>query len=337
MKTDVLLLCDVFERFINVCLEYYGLNPCHYFSSPGLAWDAMLKMTGIELELISDVEMHLFIEKGMHGGISYIEKRYCRENNKYVKGYDASSDNSFIMYFDANNLYGWAMMQYLLYGGFRWMNKEEINDFSLVSCDNCSCEGYVLEVELEYPGGLHNFHNDYPVASEKLKVQRNMLSKYCSDVAEKNEIKVGNVNKLILNLRDKEKYVVHYRNLQLYVLLGIKVLKIHRVLKFNQSDWLGKFVQFNTVKRMRASNDFEKDFFKLMINCVYGKTMENLRKRVNVKLFNNGKDYVKRASRPTFVSQKILCNNLVAIHSVKPVLILNKPIYVGFCVLELSK
>ena len=163
-----------------------------------------------------------------------------------------------------------------------------------------------------------------------------MLSRYCLDIAEKYGIKVGKVNKLIPNLRDKEKYVVHSRNLQLYKSLGMKVVRIYGVLKFKQLDWLKKFVEYNTGKRTCAVNEFEKDFFRLMVNCVYGKAMENLRKRVNVKLVNNEKDYVKCVSRPTFVSQKILDKNLVAIHKVKPVLLLNKPIYVGFCFLELS-
>ena len=242
LKTDVLLLCDVFEKFIDTCLEYYGLDPCHYFSSPGLAWDAMLKMIGVELELISDVNAHLFIEKGMRGGISYIAKRYCRANNKYVEGYHVNKDTSFIMYFDANNLYGWVMTQYLPYGGFKWMSTEEIHslNFMLVGCD--SDQGYILEVELEYFDGLHDFHNDYPLAPEKLGVRNNMLSKYCGDIAAKYEIKVDNVNKLIPNLGNKEKYVLHYRNLQLYVSLGMKVVKVHRVLKFNQSNWLNEFV-----------------------------------------------------------------------------------------------
>ena len=117
----------------------------------------------------------------------------------------------------------------------------------------------------------------------------------------------------------------------------MKVVKINKVLKFKQSDWLKKFVMFNTEKRMCAVNGYEKGLFKLMVNSVYGKTMENLRKRVSVKLVNNEKDYVKYVSRPTFVSQKILDKNFVAIHKVKPVLLLNKPIYVGFCVLDLTK
>ena len=138
-------------------------------------------------------------------------------------------------------------------------------------------------------------------------------------------------------MKKKENYIVHYRNLQLYKSLGMKVVKINKVLKFKQSDWLKTFVMLNTEKRMCAVNRFEKDFFKLMINSVYVKTMENLRKKVSVKLVNNENDYVKYVSRPTFVSQKILDKNLVAIHKVKPVLLLNEPIYVGFCVLDVSK
>ena len=131
LTTDVLLLCDVFEKFINTCLNYYGLDPRHYFSSPVLSWDAMLKMTGIELELISDIDMHLFIEKGMRGGISYIAKRCSKANNKYMKDYDNIKETIYDTYLDKNNLYGWAMIQYLLYGGFKWLSSEEIKWFLL--------------------------------------------------------------------------------------------------------------------------------------------------------------------------------------------------------------
>ena len=124
LKTDVLLLDDVFENFINTCLNYYDIDPCHYFSSPGLSWDAMLKIAKIELKLISHINTHLFIEKGMRGSMSYIAKRHSRANIKYVKNYDNTKENAFIMYFDANNLYGWAMTQYLPYGNFKWMTKK---------------------------------------------------------------------------------------------------------------------------------------------------------------------------------------------------------------------
>ena len=157
LKTDVLLLCDVFEKFINTRLNYYGLDPCHYFSSPGLSWDVMLNMTGIELELISNIDMHLFIEKGMRGGILYIAKRHSKANNKYVNNYDSTKENIFIMYFDVNNLYGWEMTQYLPYGNFKWMAKKEINDFDLGLIKESSLNGYILEVDLKYPSELHDF------------------------------------------------------------------------------------------------------------------------------------------------------------------------------------
>ena len=156
-------------------------------------------------------------------------------------------------------------------------------------------------------------------------------------IADEYETNVSDIKKLIPNLCDKTNYVVHYGNLQLYLSLGIKLTKIHGVLKFKQFDWMKKYINFNTEKRKNAANDFEKDFFKLIINSVYGKTMENLQKRINVRLVNNEKDFLKYTSRPNHVTHKIFDNNFAAIHEIKPVLMLNKPIYVRFTVLELSK
>ena len=197
--------------------------------------------------------------------------------------------------------------------------------------------GYFLEVGLEYPDELHELHNDFRLAPEKFAVSNDMLLNYCKEIADKYEIKVGDVKKLISNLGNKTKYVVHYRNLQLYLFLGIKLTKIHRVLKFKQSDWMRKYIDVNTEERMNAANNFEKDFFKLMINSVYGKTMENLQKRINVRLVNNRKDFLKYTSRPTYITHKMFGKDYAAIHEIKPVLILNKPIYTGFTVLDLNK
>ena len=209
LKTDVLLLCDVFEKFIEVCLGYYNLDPCHYFSSPGLAWDAMLKMTGVKLKLIDDIDMHSFIEKGMRGGISYIARRYCKANNKFAEGYDENKDSTVITYWDVNNLYGWAVTQYLPYDDFKWMSEEEISEIDIDLIDKDSDEGYILEVELEYPDDLRNLHNDYPLAPEKLKVNSDMLSSYCLGIAKKYGIRKGEVNKLIPNLSGKEKSCIN--------------------------------------------------------------------------------------------------------------------------------
>ena len=253
LKTaDVLSLTDVFEKFIKMCLAYYGMDPCHYFSSPGLSWDVMLKMTRVESELIRDIDMHLFIEKGMRGGISYISKRHIKANNKCTENYESDKEDKFIIYLDANNLYGWTMTQYLSHGRFKWLSKKEIDEFDLNLVKENSSVGYILEADLGYPSELHDLRNDYPLAPEKIEISQDMLSKYCSDIADKYGIKIGGVNKLLSNLRNKKKYVVHYRNLQLYLSLGMKASKVHRVLKFKQSDWLKKIVDFNTDKRKKC-------------------------------------------------------------------------------------
>ena len=164
----MLLLTDVFEKFTSTNLKYYNLDPCHYFSATGLSWDAMLKMTKVELEKISDADMHLFIEKGMRGGISYINKRYNKANNKYCSDYNKNKPENYISYLDMNNLYGGAMSEYLPCGGFKWVKTtNEIINKVLNKSDN-SLHSYCLEVYLEYPENLLDFHKDYPMAPEKI-------------------------------------------------------------------------------------------------------------------------------------------------------------------------
>ena len=185
LKSDILLLADVFENFRKTCLEYYKLDPCHYFTSPGLSWDAMLKMTNIKLELMTDIDMFQFIEKGMRGGISYITNRHGKANNKYMKKYDEKAPSKYIKYLDANNLCGWAMSQYLPTSSFKWLTEEKINNLDLAKYKKDSKKGLILEVDLEYPKELHDLHNDYPLAAQKVKVSPNMLSNYCKNIANK--------------------------------------------------------------------------------------------------------------------------------------------------------
>ena len=200
-----------------------------------------------------------------------------------------------------------------------------------------SKKGLILEVDLEYPKELHDLHNNYPLGAEKIKVTENMLSEYCKNIMNKYNISTGLVHKLIPTLSNKEKYVLHYRNLQLYTDLGLKITKVHRVLEFNQSPWLKQYIDFDTKKRTDAKNAFEKDFFKLMNNSVFGKTMENIRKRVDVRLVTDENKLLKIAAKPTYVSCKIFNENLVAVHKIKETLTLNRPEYVGMCILDLSK
>ena len=308
LESDVLLLADVFENFRNVCLKNYKLDPAWYYTSPGLTWDAALKMTGIELELLTDPDMLLMIEKGIRGGVSMISKRHGKANNKYMgEEYDPSQPSKYVTYLDANNLYGWAMSKPLPTGNFKWM--ENFNDWRNRPC--------ILEVDLVYSKELHDLHNEYPLAPESLKV--------------------GNVDKLIPNLMNKERYVLHRDNMLLYESLGLKISKIHRGITFTESPWLKKYIDLNTGLRAKATNNFEKDFFKLMNNAVFGKTMENIRNRVDIKLITNEKEAKKLISKPNFHHRTIFTENLIAVHMKKTKVYYNKPIYLGLCVLDLSK
>ena len=179
LQSGVLLLADVFENFRKTCLEYYRLDPCHYFTSPGLSWDAMLKMTEVNLELITDIDMYQFVEKGMRGGISYIANRYGKANNKYMQNWNQNEPSKYLMYLGANNLYGRAMSQYLPTGNFKWLTEKQMNQINWSNIDAENKKGYLLEVDLEYPHELHDLHNDYPCGAEQIKVAQNMLSDYC--------------------------------------------------------------------------------------------------------------------------------------------------------------
>ena len=317
--TDVLLLADVFEKFRDICLKNYGLDPAHYYTAPGLAWDAMLKMTKINLELLSDVDKLLMIEKGIRGGISIISNRYGKANNKYMKDYNKKELSKYLMYLDANNLYGAAMSEKLPVHSFKWMTTQEIenifNNQIVQVWEKTPC---ILEVDLEYPEKLHDLHNDYPLAPERVECDHG-------------------VKKLIPNLRHKNNYVIHYKNLMQCLRLGMKLKKIHRGIKFTEAAFLKPYIDKNTSLRALAKNNFEKDFFKLMNNSVFGKTMENIRNRVNVKLVDSGEQFKKLAAKPNYNSRKIFNENLVSVHMKKTSLTMNKPVYLGMSILDLSK
>ena len=209
--------------------------------------------------------------------------------------------------------------------------------FGLGSISENSKIGCILEVYLEYCRELHNLHSDNPLCPEKVEVKYEMLSKYCKDIVDWYNIKVGGVKKLIPNLYDKSKYVARYKNLKYYLGLGMKLVKIPRILCLKQKNWLKVFTDFNTEKRKNSNDEFNKNLYKLLNSCIYGKSIENIRKRINVKLINDKGTYQKIVNKPNFVSRKIIDKNFVVAHCKKKVLTLNKPVYVGFCILELSK
>ena len=335
LLTDVLLLADVFENFRSICLETYNLDPAHYYTAPGLAWDAALKYTQVKLDTLTDINHHLFIEKGMRGGIAMITHRYAKANHPQLEDYDPDKPKTYPLYLDANNLYGWAMSQPLPVSDFQWM--EKVEGFKVEEVPDDHPTGYILEVDLEYPEHLHDLHNDYPLAPEAMKVTPEMLSPYSKQLAEDLHYHPGAVKKLVPNLYNKSKYILHYRNLKLYLELGMKLTKIHCILQFKQVSWLKPYIELNTQKRAQARNAFEKDFFKLMNNSVFGKTMENLRKHINVELVTDPSKMKKLVAQPIFKSAKQFSEHLVGVERLRSKLVLRKPVYTGFTVLELSK
>lgn len=279
LKTDVVLLCDVFEAFRNVCMEQYQLDCCHYYTSPGLAWSACLKMTGVTLQLMTDIDQILFVEKAIRGGISQISNRYKCANNPLLDNYDVTKPTSYLLYLDMNNLYGLAMNEKLPIGSFRFLNQREIKQFVIEHVPRDGDVGFMLEVSLEYPEHLHVLHNDYPLAPERKVIEDETLSPYSKLIWKKlhgksEEDKLpprGKVEKLVTTLEDKDHYVVHYRNLQLYLNLGMKIKQIHRILEFQQEAWMKPYIDYNTAMRKKATSPFQKNFYKLMNVSVFGK------------------------------------------------------------------
>ena len=350
LKTDVVLLADCFEAFRNACLENYMLDPTHHFTSPGLSWNAMmlqLKRDGADKNIglfdCFQKDMLDMIKSNMRGGISMISNRYAKANNPYMSDYDESVERSYITYQDANNLYGWAMSQYLPVGDYKWENIASWNNLwntpekltqRILELDDEGERGYIFEVDLDYPVELHDKHSDYPLAPEATSFD---ASPFMDTIAEKLESKPVKTTKLVPNLCDKSKYVVHYRNLKFYLKEGLKLKKVHRVMSFRQSKWLSDYIDKNTKRRAMTKVAFEKDLFKLMNNAVFGKTMENVDNHIDVKLVVEEKKLVKLASKCNFDKLRIFNDDLCAVQMGKTTIKYNKPVIVGFAILELSK
>ncbi|VEN55338.1 unnamed protein product [Callosobruchus maculatus] len=327
LTSDVLLLADVFENYRDLCLKTYHLDPAHYFTAPGLSWDAMLRHTKIELQLLSDIEMIHFFKKGIRGGVSTCITRKAEANNPHLPTFDATKPTSYIMYLDATNLYGYSMSQHLPLGQFEWMTSDEVKNFSeiLPEVSDTSNVGYVLEVDLEVPRELHDFFNEYPFCPEMITPPG------------------GKGKKLIPNLYEKTRYIIHYRALQQCLKYGIVLKKIHKGLRFAQAKWLEPYIALNTQLRNQAKNKFENGMYKTMVNCIFGKTIENVEKRVDIKLATTFESNSRKRgasnyiSKPTFKELRIFSENLVAIQMEKTFIDYCRPTYVGFCILDIAK
>ena len=292
-QSDTSLLADVFESFRNLFIKTF-------LSLPGLAWQAYLKRAGVKLELISDIDMLLMIEEGIKGGICHSVLRHAKANNKYMKGYNENKDDSFLIYTDYNNLYGKAISEKLPVDGFeRIEDTSEIDENFIENYDENKDVGYLIKADSEYPKELHNKHSYLPFLPERMKVNK--------------------CKKLVCNLYGKKDYVDHIRLLKQALNHGLKIKKIHKILKFNQRAWLKEYIDMNTELRMNAENDFNKDFYKLMNNTVYGKTMENVRKHKIIKLVNDDTKRNKLVSEPNYYTTKLFPENLLAIEMKKSI------------------
>ena len=200
MEIDVILLTDVFENFRNLCLHIYGLDPAHFCTAPGLSWQVVLKMTGVNLELLTDPDMHLFIERELRGGIVMISKRYAKANNPYVNDYNLNQPSNYLIYIDANNLYGWSVSQALPTQRFRWLSRQEIDSYDVFKAGENAEQGYILSVNMEYPAHLHDIHSDYPLAPESFEVKSDILSPYQQNLLRKLDLGENSNKKILPNL-----------------------------------------------------------------------------------------------------------------------------------------
>ena len=307
VKRITLLLADVFNNFRDMCIKEYELDPTHFLSLPGLAWQAFLKKTNIELELLTDYDMLLMVEEGIRGGICPYIHRYAKANSKYMKNYNINEESPYIQYLDANNLYGWAMSKKLTVNGFKWLDSNKINEELIKNFNEIDKKGYILEVDVEYPKKLHYLHSDLPFLPERMEINK--------------------CKKLVCNLQDKKKHVVHIKSLQQALIQGLKLKKIHRVIEFNQRAWLKPYIDMNTELRKLARNDFEKDLFKLMNNSVFGKTKENIRKHKDIKLVTTNKKRSKSVSEPNFYAMNLISENLSIIEMKKTIKNKNEQTY----------
>ena len=338
LLTDCLLLCDVFENFRKNCLQQYNIDPCYYYSSPHFTLDAFLWFSKITLDLLSDINKYLFIINGIRGGLSMVSKQHSVANNKYLENYDQKKKSVFILDLDANNLYGRAMQDCMPYKNFKWMQMDQLNYDFVAGLAADGPMGCIVQCRLVYPMALHDIHADYPLAPVKKSISYSSLSITAKQICDKHNLKKStNTEKLLATFEDRDNYILHYRNLQLYISLGMVVTRIYAGIIFDQAPVIKKYIDFNLEQRAKAVNKFDVDFYKLLLNSLYGKTIENPERRTKVKLCNDPRTYEEHVGKPNFKSAKIINGQLVGVEMKYSTIKINKPFYIGMSILDLSK
>ena len=324
LKSDVLLLACVFEKCIKVSVNEFDINPIYCVRLPGYTWRCGLRYTGINLQTLQDKDMILLLENNIRGGISSVM------GDRYIK----SDDNKKILYVDAANLYGHSMSEPVPYDEIKFDNNVTLENISNTPDD--SDIGYFVEVDLIYPDNIKKRTKIFPFAPVNKKINFDDISDYMKEIRPDTYTKN---KKLICDWSDKKNYLVHYRMLKFYLRHGMIVDKVHDIISFRQSRWLEKYINFNTLKRNQAVNVFEKDFYKLLNNAFYGKTMENVRNRLKIKFIkkDNYRKIIEYQSKLTFNGIHKSYGNCDSYTIKQNEVLMDKPIYLGFTVLELSK
>ena len=338
VESDVLLLAEAITDLREKMHAEFGLDLCHYLSLPMMAKDVMLKMTDVEIELISDPDMAHLVQKGIRGGLSYINQRKAELDDYASAGMLRS-----MLYADANNLYGKAMCFPLPLNDFRWMTKEELRDFSPE--EDVSEEdgvGYILEVTLRYPKRLHLEHNSFPLAPEQREITEEDLSPYAADCLRQLRGGGGGGNrhraqKLVTTFKDREHYLVHGLNLKFYLECGLELVEIHRGITFYQEAFIKPYIERCMKKRREAKSKSEGNMHKLSSNALFGKMIEGVAKRMDCKFSYSGAQAVRRFSDPLYKGFVICGEDFSASFHSKKKVKMNQCWAVGYSILELSK
>ena len=324
LKSDVLLLACVSEKFIKVSVNEFDINPLYCVSLPGYTWQCGLKYTGIKLQTLQDKDMILLIENNKRGGISSVM------GNRYVK----SNENKKILYIDANILYGHSMSEPVPYDEIKFDNNVKLED--ILNTPDDSDIGYFVEADLIYPDNIKEKTENFPFAPVNKKINPDNFNDYMKEIKPDTYIQTS---KLICDWSDKKNYLIHYRMLKFYLRHGMIVDKVHDIISFKQSKWLEKYINFNTQKRNQTVNDFEKDFYKVLNNAFYGKAMENVRNRLKINFIkkDNYREIIKKQFKLTFNGIHKSYENCDSYTFKQNEVLMDKPIYLGFTVLKLNK
>ena len=337
LTLDVLLLVDIFQRFRLTMLKSQGLDCLHFPSLPSMTLQLALKPTGVELELITRADIYLMIEAGIRGGLSFVSQRHAKANFPEMPDYRPDLPTSHLLYIDCNSLYTTCQSYPLPVGGFRFLTESELADFDVASVPADSETGFFIECDLQYPDHLHSLHNEYPLAPEHIQIEEEMLSDTHRFMLEETEVEHVRCTKLVSNLMDKTRYVTHYRCLQFYIKHGMVLTKVHRVVSFTQRPFMQPFIKLCNDGRKNAKSDFESSLYKLIANSFYGKSVENIRNRSNIRLISDPVKFERAVGKASYKRSMIINQDLAMVENNRCKITMTKPIAIGCAILEIAK